>query len=62
MENPGEELVGSYLRAILECSFVEYNLSTHFTQGEIDVLVRYLANSSYRRRRHRYELYSNGYI
>lgn len=38
MENPGEELVGSYLRAVLECDFVEYNLSTRFTQGEIDVI------------------------
>jgi hypothetical protein len=38
MENPGEELVGSYLRAALECDFVEYNLSTYFTQGEIDVI------------------------
>jgi len=38
VENPGEELVGSYLRAVLECDFVEYNLSTRFTQGEIDVI------------------------
>jgi Holliday junction resolvase-like predicted endonuclease len=38
VENPGEELVGSYLRAVLECDFVEYNLSTRFTQGEIDII------------------------
>lgn len=38
MANPGEELVGSYLRAVLECDFVEFNLSTMFIQGEIDVI------------------------
>jgi len=38
MENPGEEIVGSYLREVLECDFVEFNLRTRFTQGEIDVV------------------------
>jgi len=38
MQNPGEELVGSYLREVLQCDFVEFNLRTRFTQGEIDVV------------------------
>lgn len=38
MENAGEELVGNYLRWVLECDFVEYNLSTKEVQGEIDVV------------------------
>jgi hypothetical protein len=38
MENPGEEIVGSYLREVLECDFVEFNLRTRFTQGETDVV------------------------
>lgn len=38
MENPGEHLVGQYLREIKVCDFVEYNLQTKFTQGEIDVV------------------------
>jgi Holliday junction resolvase-like predicted endonuclease len=38
MENPGEELVGSYLREVCDCDFVEFNLRTRFTQGEIDVV------------------------
>ncbi len=38
MENPGEELVGSYLREVCKCDFVEYNLPARFTQGEIDVV------------------------
>jgi Holliday junction resolvase-like predicted endonuclease len=38
MENPGEELVGSYLREVLECDFIEFNLRTRFVQGEIDVI------------------------
>jgi len=38
MENPGEHLVGQYLREIKECDFVEYNLQTKKTQGEIDVI------------------------
>lgn len=38
VENPGEELVGSYLKEVLNCEFVEFNLNTKFTQGEIDVV------------------------
>lgn len=38
MENPGEEVVGSYLRRVLDCDFVDHNPSTKFTQGEIDVI------------------------
>ena len=38
MENPGEHLVGQYLREVKECDFVEFNLQTKFVQGEIDVV------------------------
>jgi len=38
MENPGEHLVGQYLRHLKNCDFVEYNLQTKFKQGEIDVV------------------------
>jgi Holliday junction resolvase-like predicted endonuclease len=38
MENPGEHLVGQYLRHLKNCDFVEYNLQTIFKQGEIDVV------------------------
>jgi len=38
VENPGEELVGSYLKEVLNCEFVEFNLNTKFIQGEIDVV------------------------
>ena len=38
MEDPGEHLVGQYLREVLKCDFVEYNLQTKITQGEIDVV------------------------
>jgi len=38
MENAGEELTGNYLRWVLNCDFVEYNLSTKAVQGEIDVV------------------------
>ena len=38
MQNPGEELVGEYLKAICGCDFVEYNLHTRDIQGEIDVV------------------------
>lgn len=38
MENAGEELTGSYLKWVLDCDFVEYNLNTRFVQGEIDVV------------------------
>ena len=36
--NIGEELVSSYLRYILGCEFVQKNLSTVESQGEIDVV------------------------
>jgi len=38
MENPGEHLVGQYLKTVKNCDFVEYNLQTKFGQGEIDVV------------------------
>lgn len=38
MENIGEHLVGQYLQEIKKCDFVQYNLQTKFTQGEIDVV------------------------
>ncbi len=38
MENTGEHLVGQYLQEIKKCDFVQYNLQTKFTQGEIDVV------------------------
>ena len=38
MQNPGEELVGEYLKIILGCDFVEYNFYTPDIQGEIDVV------------------------
>jgi hypothetical protein len=38
MENPGERLVGDYLRHIKECDFVDFNVYTTATQGEIDVV------------------------
>ena len=38
MQNPGEEVVGEYLKIILRCDFVEYNLYTPDIQGEIDVV------------------------
>lgn len=38
MEDPGEHLVGQYLREVKECDFVEVNLQTKFVQGEIDVV------------------------
>jgi len=38
MENLGETLVGDYLKVILGCDFVEYNLYTPDVQGEIDVV------------------------
>jgi hypothetical protein len=38
MENIGETLVGDYLKVILDCDFVEYNLYTPDVQGEIDVV------------------------
>ena len=38
MEDPGEQLVGEYLRAVKNCDFIEYNLQIKFVQGEIDVV------------------------
>mgnify|MGYP000633928114 CR=1 FL=1 len=38
MLNPGEEIVGEYLKLINSCDFVEYNLYTPDIQGEIDVV------------------------
>jgi len=38
VQNPGEEVVGEYLKIILGCNFVEYNLYTPDVQGEIDVV------------------------
>jgi len=38
MQNPGEEIIGEYLKIILGCDFVEYNLYTPDIQGEIDVV------------------------
>ena len=36
MENPGETLVGDYLRYVKGCDFVDYNVYTKHVQGEID--------------------------
>jgi hypothetical protein len=38
MENPGERLVGDYLRYIKKCDFVDFNVYTTAVQGEIDVI------------------------
>ena len=38
MQNPGEEIVGEYLKHFQGCDFVEYNLYTPDVQGEIDVV------------------------
>jgi hypothetical protein len=38
MENPGERLVGDYLRYVKRCDFVDFNVYTTATQGEIDVI------------------------
>ncbi|MGH7323118.1 MAG: hypothetical protein ACREJ9_00540 [Candidatus Rokuibacteriota bacterium] len=38
MENPGERLVGDWLRHIKGCDFVDFNVYTTKTQGEIDVV------------------------
>jgi hypothetical protein len=38
VEDPGEELVGSYLREVLGCDFVEFKTPLKFVQGEIDVV------------------------
>lgn len=38
MQNPGEEIVGEYLKIVLNCDFIQYNLYTPDVQGEIDVI------------------------
>lgn len=38
MANPGEEITGNYLKWVLGCDFVEYNLTTKNPKGEIDVI------------------------
>ena len=38
MENPGERLVGDYLRYIKNCDFIDFNVYTKRAQGEIDVI------------------------
>jgi len=38
MENLGERLVGDFLRYIKGCDFVDFNVYTTATQGEIDVV------------------------
>jgi hypothetical protein len=38
VENPGERLVGDYLRYVERCDFVDFNVYTTATQGEIDVV------------------------
>jgi hypothetical protein len=38
VQNPGEEIVGEYLKLFKGCDFVEYNLYTKDVQGEIDVV------------------------
>ena len=38
MENPGEQIVGEYLKWIKKCDFVSYNIPTQDEQGEIDVI------------------------
>lgn len=46
MENPGEHIVGQYLQLVEGCDFVQYNLQTKKTQGEIDVVA---INSNHRK-------------
>jgi len=38
MENPGEQIVGEYLKWIKGCKYVLYNTPTDREQGEIDVI------------------------
>jgi hypothetical protein len=38
MQNIGEEIVGQYLKYCKHCEFVEYNINTTETQGEMDVV------------------------
>ncbi len=35
MENPGERLVGDYLRYIKGCDFIDFNVPTKKVQGEL---------------------------
>jgi hypothetical protein len=46
MENPGERLVGDYLRYIKNCDFVDFNVYTKKTQGEIDVVAANLSEKT----------------
>jgi len=45
MQNLGEEITGEYLRNILGCEFIQYNLYTVEEQGEIDVIGLDVKNS-----------------
>ena len=38
MTNSGEEITGNYLKWVLGCDFVEYNLAIKNPKGEIDVI------------------------
>ncbi len=38
MKTVSEEICGDYLKEVLQCDFVEYNIRTTLTQGEIDVI------------------------
>lgn len=38
MANPGEEITDNYLKWVLGCDFVEYNLAVKNPKGEIDVI------------------------
>jgi hypothetical protein len=38
MKTVSEEICGEYLKEVLQCDFVEYNIRTTITQGEIDVV------------------------
>lgn len=38
MQNIGEQLVGDYLRVKESCDFIDYNVYTKDSQGEIDVI------------------------
>jgi hypothetical protein len=46
MHNIGEEIAGEYLQRIIGCDFVQYNLDTPDTQGEIDVLGIHLGSKA----------------
>lgn len=38
IHNVGEEIAGAYLKNIKKCNFIDYNIRTTDTQGEIDVI------------------------